>query len=215
MSELSTPLVIGFVGSFMLLGVLTLTAFVKLSVVFMIVRNALGLQQIPSNMIVMVLALFLSIFISMPVFSESVSSIANANFEDTSLEDLFELIKAGLAPFQAFIVRNTDPEQLVFFVEVSTEVWRGSGFTGTESDIFIQVPAFLISELTHAFEIGFLLYLPFIAVDLAVTVILMAMGMQQVQPNIIATPFKLLIFVTLNGWMKLVEGLVLSYGTVA
>ncbi len=212
--EVSTPLIFGFVGSFMLLGILTLTAFVKLSVVFMILRNALGLQQVPSNMVVMVLTLFLAIFISVPVISESFAALAGADFENASLPEIGANLSNALEPFQVFIVRNTDPDQLGFFAEMANVVWAGSGFVGSTDDIFIQIPAFLISELTHAFEMGFLIYLPFIAVDLAVTVILMATGMQQVQPTIISTPFKLLIFVTLNGWTKMVEGLVLSYGTV-
>ncbi len=212
--ELSTPLIIGFAGSFLLLGILTLTAFVKLSVVFMILRNALGLQQVPSNMVVMTLTLFLSIFISLPVISASFASLGEADLDTSNLPGLIEVFTKTMSPFQEFIVRNTDPAQLSFFVEMANEVWSGSGFSGTTDDIFIQIPAFLISELTHAFQMGFLLYLPFIAVDLAVTVILMATGMQQVQPSIISTPFKLLIFVTLNGWTKIVEGLVLSYGSV-
>ena len=95
---------------------------------------------------------------------------------------------------------------------MSNELWAGSGLTGSEDDFIIQVPAFLISELTEAFRIGFLLYLPFVAIDLAVTGILMALGMQMVQPNIIAVPFKLLTFVCVDGWARLVEGLVLTYG---
>lgn len=212
--ELSTPLIIGFAGSFLLLGVLTLTAFVKLSVVFMILRNALGLQQVPSNMVVMTLTLFLSIFISLPVISESFASLGEADLDTSTLPGLISVFQTAMTPFQEFITLNTDPAQLSFFVEMANEVWAGSGFAGSEDDIFIQIPAFLISELTHAFQMGFLLYLPFIAVDLAVTVILMATGMQQVQPSIISTPFKLLIFVTLNGWTKIVEGLALSYGAV-
>ncbi|MEP2783348.1 MAG: EscR/YscR/HrcR family type III secretion system export apparatus protein [Pseudoruegeria sp.] len=213
--EISTPLIVGFVGSFLLLGILTLTAFVKLSVVFMILRNALGLQQVPSNMIVMTLTLFLAVFISIPVISQSLSSLASVNFDNDSLPELVTALSNALEPFQTFIVRNTDPNQLTFFVEMANSVWQGSGFVGSVEDIFIQIPAFLVSELTHAFEMGFLIYLPFIAVDLAVTVILMATGMQQVQPTIISTPFKLLLFVSLNGWTKMIEGLVLSYGTVA
>ena len=212
--EVSTPLILGFVGSFLLLGILTLTAFVKLSVVFMILRNALGLQQVPSNMVLMVLTLFLAIFISVPVISASFATLASADFDNASLPEIATILGNALAPFQDFTVRNTDPKQLTFFAGMANNVWAGSGFVGSTDDIFIQIPAFLISELTHAFEMGFLIYLPFIAVDLAVTVILMATGMQQVQPTIISTPFKLLIFVTLNGWTKMVEGLVLSYGTI-
>ena len=209
--DLSTPLLIGFVGGFFMLAVMTMTAFAKLSVVFMIVRNAIGLQQTPSNMIVMTLALFLSVFIAMPVLSESFSAIAGANLDVTSPQQLLELGRKGIAPFQAFMVRNTDPVQLGFFVGVTNEIWRGSGLVGSADMFIVQVPAFLISELTRAFELGFLLYLPFVAVDLAVTGILMALGMQQVQPSVLSVPFKLLLFVFLNGWLKLVEGLVTSY----
>lgn len=210
--EISTPLIIGFVGSFLLVGVLTLTAFVKISVVFMILRNAIGLQQVPSNMVVMVLAFFLAMFISVPVISTALAELSTVSFDDSTLPELLNALSRALAPFQQFIVFNTSPEQLTFFVEMANEVWAGSGFTGDAESITVQVPAFLVSELTHAFEMGFLIYLPFISVDLAVTIILMATGMQQVQPTIISTPFKLLLFVTLDGWSKMTEGLVLSYG---
>lgn len=211
--ELSTPLLIGFVGGFFMLAVLTMTAYVKLSVVFMILRNAIGLQQTPSNMIVMTLALFLSIFIAMPVLSASLSAIGGANLDISTPQELLELGRLGIAPFQAFMVRNTDPAQLSFFVGVTNEVWRGSGMVGTPEMFIVQVPAFLLSELTRAFELGFLIYLPFIAVDLSVTGILMALGMQQVQPSVLSVPFKLLLFVFLDGWMKLIEGLLTTYST--
>jgi type III secretion protein R len=211
--ELSTPLVIGFLGGFFLLAVLTLTAFVKISVVFMIVRNAMGLQQVPSNMIVMGLALFLAIFISMPVLTASFAAMAEAGEAPRDLASLLVFMQRGVAPFQTFMTANTNPEQMEFFLGITNKVWAGSGMVGTSDMFVVQVPAFLLSELTRAFEIGFLLYLPFIAIDLAVTGILMALGMQQAQPSVISVPFKLLIFVYLDGWLKLVEGLLLSYVT--
>jgi type III secretion protein R len=211
--EVSTPLLVGYFGGFFLLAVLTLTAFVKISVVFMIVRNAIGLQQVPSNMIVMGLALFLSIFISMPVLTASLAALSEAGGAPTDISSLLVMLQKGIAPFQGFMSRNTNPEQLRFFVDITNKLWAGSGLIGTPDMFVIQVPAFLLSELTRAFEIGFLLYLPFIAIDLAVTGILMALGMQQVQPSVISVPFKLLIFVYLDGWLKLVEGLLLSYAT--
>jgi type III secretion protein R len=211
--EVSTPLLIGYFGGFFLLAVLTLTAFVKISVVFMIVRNAIGLQQVPSNMILMALALYLSIFISMPVLTASLAALSEAGGSPTSVSSLLVMLPKGIAPFQGFMSRNTNPEQLRFFVDITNKLWAGSGLIGTPDMFVIQVPAFLLSELTRAFEIGFLLYLPFIAIDLAVTGILMALGMQQVQPSVISVPFKLLIFIYLDGWLKLVEGLLLSYAT--
>ena len=213
--DFTSPLVVGFVASFFLVAVLAMTSFIKLSVVFMIVRNALGLQQVPSNAVLMAMALFLSLFISLPVLTEALAAIQASGVVPETPEQFVELWSIGISPFQEFLSRNTDPEQLSFFVDISNEVWRGSGLVGTEDQFVIQVPSFMITELTEAFEIGFLLYLPFVAIDLAVTGILMALGMQMVQPNIISVPFKLLIFVTVDGWTKLVQGLLLTYGGTA
>ncbi len=210
--ELSSPLIIGFIGSFFLVAVLTLTSFVKVSIVLMIVRNALGLPQVPSNMVVMGLALFIAIFISMPVFTASLAAINEIDTEPENLGDLTVLFQAGLQPFRAFMLENTDGNQMEFFLRTASEVWQGSGLEPTPDMFVIQVPAFMVTELTEAFKMGFVLYLPFMAIDLAVTGTLMALGMQMVQPNIIAVPFKLLIFVVVDGWGKLIEGLVTSYG---
>lgn len=211
MENLTTPIIISFLAGFMVLAVLTLTSFIKLSVVFMIIRQALGLQQVPSNMILMALAGFASVFIAMPVFSASLLALDQAGIGTSTAADLLHLWTVGIAPFQEFILKNVEDQHLDFFVTVSNDIWAGSGMTGSRDDFIIQVPAFMVSQLTAAFRIGFLIYLPFVAIDLAVTAILMALGMQMVQPNIIATPFKLLTFVFVDGWAKLVEGLVLSY----
>lgn len=212
MPEVSTPLALGFLAGFFLLAVLTLTSFVKISVVLMIVRQSLGLQQVPSNIVVMALAFFMSVFIAMPVITEAIDAVVESGLEVSTAEGLVELFQVGVAPFQAFLARNVDPGHADFFVQVANEVWAGSGLTGDADDLVIQVPSFMISELTEAFRIGFLLYLPFVGIDLAVTGILMAMGMQMVQPNIIAVPFKLLTFVFVDGWARLTEGLILTYG---
>lgn len=209
--DVSTPLVLLFLGSFILLGVLSLTAFVKLSIVFMILRNALGLQQVPSNMVVMTLTFFLSMFISLPVFTAAVSTIETAQLEAMTPLELIAAFNTAMEPIQTFLSENTSSEYTIFFQDLSNEMWGGGLATIDQDSIVIQIPAFMISELTEAFQIGFLIYLPFIAIDLAVTIILMAMGMQQVQPSIIATPFKLFLFVTLDGWSKLVSGLMFGY----
>ncbi|WP_299285091.1 type III secretion system export apparatus subunit SctR [uncultured Tateyamaria sp.] len=212
MEDLSTPLVLGFVAGFFLLAVLTLTAFVKISVVLMVIRQGLGLQQVPSNIIVLALALFLALFVSAPVFSASLSAVLDSGVELNTAQNLFDLWNVAIAPFQTFMGRNIDPEHAQFFIASAEELWVGSGLSATVEDFVIQVPAFMISELTEAFRIGFLLYLPFIAIDLAITGILMALGMQMVQPNIIAVPFKLLLFVFVDGWARLAEGLLVGYG---
>lgn len=214
MEDLTAPVIISFLAGFMVLAVLTLTSFVKLSVVLMILRQAIGLQQVPSNMVLMALAGFTAVFISMPVFTASISALTQADGDLSTAAGLLDLWQTGIAPFQAFVLENTDAQHLDFFITVSNDLWAGSGLTGSQEDFIIQVPSFMVSELTEAFRMGFLIYLPFVAIDLVVTAILMALGMQMVQPNIIATPFKLLIFVFVDGWARLVEGMVLSYGVV-
>jgi type III secretion protein R len=195
----------------MLLGVMTLTSFVKLSVVFMIVRQAIGLQQVPSNMILLTLAILLSVFVSMPVFREALNAVNASDLTFDTVDGLVAIWNAAVAPFQRFISNHIDPEYIDFFTQTATDLWAGSGIVGDPDDFIIQLPAFIISELTEAFKIGFLLYLPFVAIDLSVTTILMALGMQMVQPNIISVPFKLLLFVYVDGWARMVEGLLLSY----
>ncbi|WP_342076473.1 EscR/YscR/HrcR family type III secretion system export apparatus protein [Yoonia sp. SS1-5] len=209
--DYTSPLVIGFLASFFLLAVLSMTAFVKLSVVFMIIRNAMGLQHVPSNAVLMVLAFFLALFISLPTINAAVGAIQDTDIKLESPADFVALWNIGIAPFQIFLERNIDEAQSLFFTDIANELWEGSGLVATPESFIIQVPSFLVTELTEAFEIGFLLYLPFVAIDLAVTGILMALGMQMVQPNIIAVPFKLLIFVMVDGWAKLVSGLVVTY----
>ncbi len=200
-----------FLASFYLLAALTLTSFIKISVVLLILRNALGLQQVPSGMIVMALALFLSAFISLPVFTESAKAIADTALDFETVEQLGGLFTLVATPFQNFVSANVDPENVSFFVDIANEVWEGSGLTASQSNFFVQVPAFMVSELARGFQVGLVLYLPFIAIDLAITTILMALGMQQVQPSIISAPFKLLLFIFVDGWQKLIEGLLMSY----
>ena len=211
MEEFSTPLIVGFLGGFLMLAVLTLTSFVKISVVFMIIRQALGMQQVPSNVVLLALSVLLSIFITLPVFREALNALTVVDANTANVAGLIALWDAGIAPFQAFIAKHISPEHIDFFVQTANDLWSGSGLVGDASNFVIQLPAFMVSELTEAFKIGFLLYLPFVAIDLAITTILMALGMQMVQPNIISVPFKLLTFVFVDGWARLIEGLVLTY----
>jgi len=194
-----------------MLAVLTLTSFVKISVVFMIIRQAIGMQQVPSNVVLLALSVLLSIFIPLPVFREALNALTVVDANTDNVAGLIALWDAGIGPFQVFIAKHIDPEHIDFFVQTANDLWEGSGLAGDASNFIIQLPAFMVSELTEAFKIGFLLYLPFVAIDLAITTILMALGMQMVQPNIISVPFKLLTFVLVDGWARLIEGLVLTY----
>jgi type III secretion protein R len=212
--EQVSPLVIAYLASFFLIALLSFTAFIKVSVVLMIVRNALGLQQVPSNMIIMVISMFLAVFIAMPPVIESAAAIESLGPIGDGVDGLFAIWSAGAAPFLDFIGRHTDPDHAAFFLEVATETWAGSGLTPSPDMTILMVPAFILTELTSAFAFGFILYLPFVAIDLAITAILIALGMQLVQPTILSVPFKILLFVVVDGWARLVEGLMLSYTVV-
>lgn len=211
MTETFSIVVIAFLSGFVVLVLVTTTAFTKLSVVFFIIRNALGLQQAPSNLILQTFALVLAIYISMPVFNSVYQVFLKAG-EPKSPEAWVQVLTDASVPIKDFLIRNTDNEHKEYFQSVTKKIWKGSDLQADKNDLVILVPSFVITELSRAFEIGFLLYLPFVAIDIVLTTILMAMGMMMVPPTIISVPFKLLLFVMIGGWTKLVQGLVLTYG---
>ncbi len=191
--------------------VVSVTAFVKISVVLFLVRSALGIQQTPPNLVLYGVTIILSAYVSAPIFAASYAAIAeqSARFSDpTAWPGLYE---AGVAPIRAFLMRLTTPEDRMFFEQAAQELHGPGAATFAGSDMFILAPAFVTAELTRAFEIGVLLYLPFIVIDLVITNILTAMGMMMVSPMVISLPFKLLLFVAVDGWTRLTHGLVLSY----
>ncbi|MBB4188995.1 type III secretion protein R [Sinorhizobium terangae] len=198
----------------LVLAVVTTTAFVKISVVLFLVRNALGTQTIPPNIVLNAAALILTVFVSAPVVDQTYKIVADPGLRYQSFDDWVTAAKLGQEPLRDYLKKFTDENQRRLFLSSTEKVWPEEVRAGTTpDDLVILVPAFLISELKRAFEIGFLLYLPFIIIDLIVTTILMAMGMSMVSPTVIAVPFKLFLFVTIDGWSRLMHGLVLSYAT--
>ncbi len=197
--------------------VLTLvTSYIKIIVVAYIVRNALGIQQTPPNMVLNGLTMILTIFIMAPVGArmyDMATTYIQANQERSSeFSFAVEVVGVCSEPVFDFILKNTDSKVISSFEATARRIWPKEiqeRFT-TEHPIFL-VPAFVISELTKAFQIGFLLYLPFIVIDLIISNILLAMGMMMVSPTTISLPFKLMLFVTLDGWLKLSQGMMLSY----
>ena len=191
--------------------VTTMTSFLKISIVLSIVRNALGVQQIPPNMAIYGLALMLTAYVMAPVGNE----MANAVSVDDMNNDVRALITQGrraAEPLRRFLVANSKPEQREFFLSTAQRMWPAKAAAGAkEDDFYIVTPAFLVSEMTSAFEIGFLLFLPFIVIDLVVSNILMAMGMMMVSPVTISLPLKLFLFVMIDGWSRLLHGLVQTY----
>ena len=188
------------------------TAYVKLVVVLSLVRNALGIQQIPPNMVLNGIAVILTIYIMAPVGQATFASIEKQDFKDFNGEKLRVVLEAGSTPIREFLNRHTSKHEKVFFLDTARRVWGNDARVEiAEDSFFVLIPAFTVSELTAAFQIGFLLYLPFIAIDLIVSNILLAMGMMMVSPMTISLPFKLLLFVLVDGWARLIHGLVLTY----
>lgn len=189
------------------------TSYVKLVVVLSLVRNALGVQQVPPTMVLNGLALIISVFIMAPVMYETWDLIEQQNI--TAMPEPSRMIEIGdniKGPFKTFLAKHADDKTASFFLKTAKKLWpKKQTVHLKKDDLVILIPTYTVSELTRAFEIGFLLYLPFIAIDLIVSNILLALGMMMVSPMTISLPFKLLLFVLLDGWGKLVQGLVLSY----
>lgn len=188
------------------------TSFVKLMVVLSLVRNALGVQQIPPNMALNGLALLLSIYVMAPVFFDVYDRLKTEPLDFHDMNTVVAALEHAEGPFRGFLIHNTDPAERAFFTQAARDLWPAERARDvTDEDFLILVPAFTTSELSSAFRIGFLLYLPFIAIDLIVSNILLAMGMMMVSPMTISLPFKLFLFVSVDGWQRLIHSLVQTY----
>jgi type III secretion protein R len=205
-------IVLLFILSLLPLLVVIGTSFLKISLVLSLLRNALGIQQIPPNMAIYGLALILSIYIMAPLGYNAKEALEG---EKLTLENpaLYEkLEKSTLEPYRAFLLKHTEPRQVTFFSQTTTRIWPENIRAAIPKDsLFVLIPAFTVSQLTEAFKIGLLLYLPFIAIDLIVSNVLLAMGMMMVSPVTISLPFKILLFVVIGGWERLLTQLILSY----
>ncbi|VVE49040.1 type III secretion system protein SsaR [Pandoraea horticolens] len=188
------------------------TAFLKLAVVFALLRNALGTQQIPPNIAIYGLSLVLTCFIMAPVAFDIEANLETRPVALSSKNFVADVDASILSPYRAFLTRHTDARQRDFFANIAGETWPEAHRDRLGPDsLLVLMPAFALSQLAEAFKIGLLLYLPFVVIDLVISNILLAMGMMMVSPMTIALPFKLLIFVMMNGWEQLVRQLMLSY----
>lgn len=194
-------------------AVVTMTSFIKISVVMFLLRNALGIQQTPPNIILYGMALVLTIFISAPVARQVYKELQDPTLKFETIQDWVAVSERAREPIRQYLSKFARPSEREFFMSATKRIWPEEMRQDVESsDLAVLLPSFVISELRRAFEIGFLIYLPFIAIDLIVSAILMALGMSMVPPITISVPFKLFLFVMIEGWSKLFHGLVLSYG---
>ncbi|KQW02548.1 type III secretion system export apparatus subunit SctR [Rhizobacter sp. Root1221] len=193
---------------------LMMTSYTKLVIVFGLLRTALGLQQTPPNMVLNGLAIILSIYIMAPIGMEMGDALRGRKFgaQGESLGDVTAVLDAAKAPVKAFLQKHTHERDRRFFLKSAENIWpKERAATLQADDFMVLVPSFTLSELTRAFQIGFVIYLVFVVVDLIVATVLLALGMSMIAPTTISLPFKLLLFVILDGWSRLIHGLVLSY----
>lgn len=181
------------------------TCFPFIVTVLSILRQALGLQQAPPNMLIISLALFLTWYVMDPVFTEAwikgIEPMSNGTLE------VGPGLQAAIAPFRVFMAGRVDPETLQTLQDLRSAV----PVTPVDVPLSLLVPSFLLSEIQRAFEIGFMIFLPFLIIDLVVAAILMSMGMMMVPPAIVSLPFKLVFFVVADGWALISGALVRSY----
>jgi len=190
------------------------SSFIKLVIVMHLVRSALGLQQEPPNLAISGIAIILSIYIMAPVAMET-HEIFNGyqiKISDIQNPQLPEALKASSDPLRKFLTQHSSESEREFFSRTAHKLWPEKYAKDMTTDhLLVLTPAFMVSELTTAFQVGFLLFLPFIVIDLIVSNILISMGMIMVSPMTISLPFKLLLFVLVDGWSRLLHGLILSY----
>ncbi|MGE9550881.1 type III secretion system export apparatus subunit SctR [Erwinia amylovora] len=203
-----------FLGALSLVPILMIvcTCFLKISMVLMLTRNAMGVQQVPPNMAIYGIALAASLFVMAPVFNEMSQRVKTVPIDSQSAERLEYTVSNGVEPLKRFMVKNTDPDILTHLQENAQRMWpKEMADTIQHDSPLLLIPSFVLSELQNGFKIGFLIFIPFIVVDLIVSNVLLALGMQMVSPMTISLPLKILLFVLVSGWTRLLDGLFYSY----
>ncbi len=183
------------------------TSFTRIAIVLSFVRNAIGLQQSPPNQVLISLALFLTLFIMSPTLEEAYNNGLKPLIDETISEE--QALPQMVNPFRKFMLANTRHKDLDLFVAIA----KIDTVKETVLPIKVVIPAFMISELRRAFEIGFLIFLPFLIIYVLVSSILMAMGMMMMPPSLVSLPFKVIFFVLIDGWYMLAGSLVKSFVT--
>lgn len=190
------------------------TCFIKFSIVFVIVRNALGLQQVPSNMTLNGVALLLSMFVMMPVGKEIYNNSHNENLSFNNVASVVNFVETGMSGYKSYLIKYSEPELVSFFEKIQKVNGSEDNEEIIDDDnisIFSLLPAYALSEIKSAFIIGFYIYLPFVVVDLVISSVLLTLGMMMMSPVTISTPIKLILFVAMDGWTMLSKGLILQY----
>jgi type III secretion protein R len=189
------------------------TSYAKIVVVLGLLRNALGVQQVPPNMVLNGIAVLVSAYIMAPIGMQAMQTMQTMHHSsgDTSMV-MLDAFDAAKEPFRVFLKKHAHEREKRFFVRSASVIWpKDMAAKLRDDDLIVLAPAFTLTEMADAFKIGFLLYIAFIVVDLVIANVLMAMGLNQVQPTNVAIPFKLLLFVVMSGWSTLIHGLIVTY----
>jgi flagellar biosynthetic protein FliP len=184
------------------------TSFTRFVVAFSFLRSGLGLQSTPANIFLISLSLFMTFFVMGPTFDKAWNDGVRPLTENRISEG--EAFTKTTEPFREFMLSHVRPKDLQTFTDLAAENYPKAN-EGEKIDLRILIPAFMISELRRGFEIGFLIALPFLVIDMIVATLVMSMGMMMMPPTVLALPFKILFFVLIDGWNILVSGLVRSY----
>ena len=185
---------------------ISVTSFLRIIVVLSMIRSAIGTAQVPPNTILIGLALFMTVFTMAPTFEEvNKNALVPYNKGQISQMKAFEI---GIKPFQAFMLRQTREADLALFISFS-KITQPKSLN--DVPVYVLIPAFMISELKTSFQIGFLLFIPFIIIDLVVANILLSLGMFMLSPVMVSLPFKILLFVLSDGWNIITKGLLMSF----
>jgi len=184
---------------------ITVTSFTRIVIILSLLRHALGTPQTPPNQVVIALSLFLTLFTMAPTF-EKIDVVAIRPYLNGEISDV-EAVRRSVKPLKEFMLRNTRKEDLKLFLDIRKERPKSP----EEVSLVTLVPAFMVSEIKTALEVVFVIFLPFIVIDLLVASILMSMGMMMIPPMMLSLPFKLILFVASGGWELLIKSIIVSY----
>ncbi len=184
---------------------ITVTSFTRIVIILSLLRHALGIPQTPPNQVIIALSLFLTFFIMKPVF-EDINKNALQPYLKKEIGDM-EAIERASIPIKKFMLSNTRKEDIKLFIDIAKEKPKSP----EEISMITLIPAFMVSEIKTAFEVVFVIFLPFLIIDLLIASILMSMGMMMIPPMLISLPFKLVLFILADGWELLTKALIESY----
>ncbi len=188
------------------------TCFIKFNIIFSLIKNAIGIQQIPTNMTTNAIALMMTLFVMYPVYNDIFEYVNENDVKYNNQESVESFLTEGLVSYKAYLVKYSDAELVSFFNDLNKEHKSASAQLKANDFSFISyLPAYALTEIKSAFEIGFYIYLPFIIVDLVISNILLALGMMMMSPVTISLPIKLILFVAVDGWARVTQGLILQY----